>query len=103
MLCLTCFLFSQFERNTKKETLTNLRKHLKDPNLVTATRYYVCVPDQCAHTSHALGAISGLGLPLDQRIIEQISKLSKSGMLERCWILLDFAASNVLLLYNHYG
>lgn len=40
----------------------------------------MCVPDQCAHTNHALGFYAGLGQPIDQRVKEKIYNLTNAGM-----------------------
>ena len=65
----------------KKEALRKLRENKDNPDLCRTIRYYMCVPDQCAHTNHALGSYAGLGQPIDQRVKEKIYNLTNAGML----------------------
>ncbi|XP_065061190.1 calcium-responsive transcription factor-like [Rhopilema esculentum] len=69
-----------FDRFTKKEWLQKLKENIGNPDLKIFKRYYLCVPDQCAHTSHAVGVFAGLGQPINQKVKEQIHKLTNSGV-----------------------
>ena len=74
-------LFVQFSA-FRKERLRELSMELAgDKPVSTATRYYVCIPDDHAHQNHPTGIDSVFGQPIHPKLIEKIEEYVKAGIL----------------------